>query len=139
MAGLNERLLDENAVYDEWTTIPANTSATSARLRTGEGGQLGSTIIQVRANSAITIADTTTITVSVNDNDLATGGTDTNVCTTVYTASGATTFADGAVISEIVLPRTVKEFTSVTVATTDAGAAGTYDAFCSSPMGRTNV
>jgi len=140
MAGITERLRDTNAIYFDGTTIPANTTTTSSRLLTTEGGNLGGMIVLVRAEAEITLADTKVMTLTVNDNALVTGGTDTEVYTKTYTASGADiVFAIGDTIAEFILPRTVLEFTSVTVATTDALIAGTFDAFLSSPMGRTNV
>ncbi len=139
MAGFNERLRDANNIYFDGTAMPQNTTATSSRLMTTEGGNLGSMIILVRAESAMTLADTQTITVTINDNALETGGTDTQVCSKLITASGATAIASGDVIAEFVLPRTVKRYTSVTVASTDALISGTFDAFLSDPMGRTNV
>jgi len=120
-------------------TIPVNTSVTTARHQSGEGGQLGSCIILVRADTDVTIATTENITVTINDNELATGGTDTVVASLAQTAVGEKVYAAGETIAEFILPRTVKEFTSVTVATDDAAASGTFSAFLSSPMGRSNV
>jgi hypothetical protein len=139
MAGINERLRDTNAIYNDGTTVPANTSTTSSRLKTGAGGLLGGNIVLVRAATDIVITDTKIVTITLNDNDLATGGTDTVVATKSITASGETTIAAGDVVVEFIAPRTVKEYTSVTVATDDVAVVGTYDAFLSSPMGRTNV
>jgi hypothetical protein len=139
MAGINERLRDANAIYFDGVAMPQNTTTTSDRLMTTEGGNLGSMIILVRAQSEMTLADTQTITVTINDNDAETGGTDTQVCSKLITASGATVIASGDTIAEFVLPRTVKRYTSVTVASTDALISGTFDAFLSDPMGRTNV
>jgi phosphoribosylformimino-5-aminoimidazole carboxamide ribonucleotide (ProFAR) isomerase len=139
MAGINERLRDANAIYFDGVAMPQNTTTTSDRLMTTEGGNLGSMIILVRAQSEMTLADTQTITVTINDNDAETGGTDTQVCSKLITASGATVIASGGTIAEFVLPRTVKRYTSVTVASTDALISGTFDAFLSDPMGRTNV
>ncbi len=139
MAGLNERLRDANAIYFDGETVPANTTTTSGRLLTTEGGNLGGMIILVRAESEITLADTKAMSISINDNALATGGTDAVVCSQTYTAGGDLVFAEGDTIIEFILPRTVKEYTSVTVATDDTAITGTFDAFLSSPMGRTNV
>jgi hypothetical protein len=100
---------------------------------------LGGNIYLVRAATDIVITDTKILTVTLNDNILATGGTDTTVATKAITASGETTIAAGEVVVEFIAPRTVKEYTSVTVTTDDVGVVGTYDAFLSSPMGRTNV
>jgi hypothetical protein len=94
----------------------------------------------VRAEEEITLADTKVLTLTINDNALVTGGTDTEVYSKTITASGADiVYAIGDTIGEFILPRTVLEFTSVTVATTDTLIEGTFDAFLSSPMGRTNV
>lgn len=140
MAGITERLRDANAIYFDGATVPANTTTTSSRLLTTEGGNLGGMIILVRAEAEITLADTKAMTLTINDNALVTGGTDTEVYTKTITASGADiVYAVGDTIAEFILPRTVLEFTSVTVATTDALITGTFDAFLSSPMGRTNV
>lgn len=139
MAGITERLRDANAIYSDGVTMPANTTVTSARLDTAEGGNLGGEIVLVRAQEEMTLLDTTTMTISVNENVLETGGTDAIVYTKPFTASGDTVFAVGDTLAEFILPRTVKQYTSVTVATTDAAIVGTFDAFLSSPMGRSNV
>jgi hypothetical protein len=139
MAGINERLRDGNAIYFDGEATPASTSTVSSRLLTTEGGNLGGMIVLVRAESEITLADTKVMTLTVSDNALVTGGTDTEVCTKTITASGSTVFAEGDTLAEFILPRTVLNFTSVTVTTDDALIEGTFDAFLSSPMGRTNV
>ena len=141
MAGITEdRLRDANAIYFDGVAVPVNTTTTSSRLLTTEGGNLGGMIVLVRAEAEVTLADTKVMTITVNDNALVTGGTDTQVCTKTHTASGADiVFAIGDTIAEFILPRTVLEFSSVTVTTDDTLIAGTFDAFLSSPMGRTNV
>ncbi len=139
MAGFNERLRDANAIYFDGVAMPQNTTTTSSRLMTTEGGNLGSMKILVRAEADMTLADTKVITVTINDNDLETGGTDTQVCSKTITASGSTDVVSGDTIAEFFLPTTVKRYTSVTVATDDALIDGTFDAFLSDPMGRTNV
>ena len=139
MAGITERLRDANAIYFDGTTVPANTTNTSSRLLTTDGGNLGGMIILVRAEAEITLADTKVMTLTINDNAIETGGTDTEVYSKTITASGDVVFAAGDTIAEFILPRTVLEYTSVTVATDDALITGTFDAFLSSPMGRTNV
>ncbi len=136
MAGLNERLIDENAKYLEATTLA--TTTTGAELRTGEGGQLGATKIVLRANEDVNLADTKVITLSVSDSD-TTGGSFTTIVSSTITASGATVYSAGAIITEIVLPRTAKEFTIATVTTDEATPSGKIDVFCSSPVGFTNV
>jgi hypothetical protein len=136
MAGLNERLLDENAVFFEGETTV--TTVTSAALNTGTGGQLGATKIILRANEAINLADTKTITITAVDS-AEEAGTFVSLVSSVVTASGATQFAAGAVISEVILPRTSKEWTKVTFATDETVPSGTFDAFCSSPTGLSNV
>lgn len=139
MAGINERLIDENAKYFEDETV-VNGTITSGYIQTGEGGQLGATKILFRANTAVTIADTTTLVFVVNGADDAVGTGAGVVGTITLTASGSTTFASGAEVWEFILPRTIdKEFTNVTLTSNDAAVVGSIDAFCSSPVGFTNV
>ena len=139
MAGITERLRDANAIYFDGAVVPVNTAVTSSRLLTTEGGNLGGMIILIRAESDFTLSDTKVMTITINDNALVIGGTDTVVYTKAITASGDIDYLAGDTIAEFILPRTVKEFTSVTVGTDDALISGTFDAFLSSPMGRTNV
>lgn len=139
MAGIDERLRDTNAIFADGVTVPANTSTVSSRLKTGEGGLLGGNIYHIRAATDIVITNLKILTVTINDNALETGGTDTVVATNSITAVGETTISAGDVVFEFIAPRTVLEYTSVTVTTDDVSVVGTYDAFLSSPMGRTNV
>ncbi len=139
MAGITERLRDANAIYFDTTATPQSTTVTSGRIRTGTAGQLGSMIVLVRAVEDIDILDTETIIVKLLDNPLATGGTNRELTSTTITASGATTISAGDPIVEVIVPRTATEYTTVSVGTTSATATGTFDAFLSSPMGRSDV
>ena len=136
MAGLNERLIDENAKFFEAETNVA--SATSSALRTGTGGQLGATKIVLRANENISLADTKVMTLAVSTSATE-SGTYTPIASSVVTASGATVFSAGAIIAEVVLPRTAGEFSKVTVSTDETTPSGKFDVFCSSPLGFSNV
>ena len=136
MAGLNERLIDENAVFFEAEANGA--SVVSGELRTGAGAQLGATKIVLRANEDITLADTKVMTLAVATAD-ATGGTFVPTVSSTVTASGATVYSAGAIITEVILPRTAKEFAKVTVTTDETTPSGKFDVFCSSPLGFSNV
>ena len=136
MAGLNERLIDENAKYMEATTLLAST--VSGVLKTGKGGQLGATKVVLRANEDVSLADTKVITLAVSDSATS-GGTYVATVSATATASGATVYEAGAVVAEVVLPRTVLEYTKVTVTTDETTPSGKIDVFCSSPVGFTNV
>lgn len=139
MAGINERLIDDNAKFFEGEDL-INGTITSGYIRTGAGGQLGATKIYVRASDAVTIADTTTLVFGVNEADDATGTNATAMGSFTITASGATTYSAGYNIWEFIIPRTAsKEFTNITITSNDAAVAGSVDAFCSSPVGFTNV
>lgn len=135
MAGLNERLINEDAKYFEAETNVA--SVTSSAIRTGEGGQLGTKII-LRANEDVALADTKVMTLNITTSDTE-AGTFTGLVSSSVTASGATVYEAGAVIAEVNLPRTAKEWTKAVVSTDEVAPSGKFDVFCSSATGYSNV
>lgn len=131
---LNKRKRDDNALYYENETVPQNTTKSSPALRTGEGGQLGVTKILFEVDSDITIADTQSITLIVQESDDGSTGWLT-ISSKQITSSGATTYAEADELHEYNLTRKAKEFTRVQVTTTDAAATGEIAAYCSSAAG----
>lgn len=124
---LSVNLKEALGYYNEGTTIPqaTNTDGTT-NLQTGQtNGQLE---IVMSAATAIALADTKKITLTVTSSATA-AGTFTEVGTATYTASGATTFDVDEQILTFVIPTSDKvlEWTKVNVATDDAAATGTYD------------
>lgn len=134
MAGIDEKLINENALYYEGETVPQNTTISSAALKTGECGQLGATRIIFRAATDIAIADTKTLTLVVQES--ADGSTGWSTIRTVpFLSSGATTYTAGNEFAQYVLDETVLEYTRVQITTDDAAATGTIDAFVGTPRG----
>lgn len=134
MAGINEKLINENALYYEDETVPQNTTISSSAIKTGEGGQLGATRIIFRANTEIAIADTKTLTVVVQESaDGSTGWT--TIRSIPLLSSGATTYEAGLELAQYNLDETVLEYTRVQITTDDATATGSIDAFCGTPRG----
>ena len=134
--GLNDRLIDSNAIYVAEADISA--PVVSEVLRSGAGGQHGATHIVLRAKTDVTLADTKQILLGLLEAN-AENGTFVKTLEAVVTASGATVYSAGAIIAELVIPRTSKEFTKVSFTTDDAAATGKIEAFCSTPLGFSNV
>lgn len=109
-------------------TLPANTSADGNGGAVMLGGILGAVEILARVNTAVTIADTKALTITVQHSDSEAGGF--TALGTVYTltaASGSGALAADTELGRFALPSTVKNFVKAVITTTDAAAAGKVD------------
>ena len=114
--------------YAEGTTIPQNTNVDGATaLQTGNtNGQIE---VVLTAATAIALADTTSVTLTVNTSATE-GGTYVALATATDTMSGATTYDVDDVVLSAIIPATsglAEEWTKVNIATTDAAATGTFN------------
>jgi hypothetical protein len=125
--GLGYELIDESAIYHKGVATPQNTTANGSVVRSGAGGQNGACEVVLTPATAIGLADTKTLTITVQDS--ADGTSFATVDSFVRTASGATTLPAGTPVWKFVLPETIREYTRVQIATTDAAATGTVDVF----------
>lgn len=114
--------------YNEGTTIPQAASVNGTAQQTGQtNGQLE---IVLEAATDILIADTENITLTIETS--ADGSTNfIQIGTDSITSSGAITYLAGKEIMSFVLPQSANllEWTRAVVATDDAAATGTYDAY----------
>jgi len=107
-------------------TLPQNASVDGNEGPLKLSGILGAVEVVVRANTALTIADTKTLSVKVQHRDGADSYTD--LGTVSFTASGGSgAMAADTELGRFALPSTVKADVKVVISTTDAAAAGKID------------
>jgi hypothetical protein len=94
-------------------------------LKTGKGGQNGALCIIVRAASAVSIAASKALTITVKDG----AAEDSLASKQAFTVSGAKTYAAGVVVWDFVLPPSINEWTGVTVTCDDTAATGALDVY----------
>jgi hypothetical protein len=108
-------------------TLPANSSVDSNEGPIKASGTLGGIELVVRANTALSIADTKALTVKVQHRN----GTDAFVdLATIYSltaAGGNGAIAKGTELARFALPSTVKDELKAVITTTDAAASGKLD------------
>lgn len=108
--------------------LPQNTSADGNGGAVMLGGILGAVEILARVNTAVTIADTKVLTVTVQHSDSeASGFTTLGTVYTLTAASGSGSLAADTELGRFALPSTVKNFVKAVITTTDASAAGKVD------------
>lgn len=120
---------DTDLIYDGFT-MPNNTSNTTTAFPFGNtlhGLELVGTV-----DTAISLADTTTLTFAVLTSDSSTGTF--TVADTVYTttASGATTIAAGTELFRYVADSEQETWYQVRVTTTDTQQSGTFTVYINS-------
>ena len=123
--------LEEDKIY--WAraqTLPQNTNAD------GNGGAIEASGVQggieciVRCSTAISIADTKTLTIKMLDGASASSMSDVPELDPFFTvtASGAAqTYAVGDELARITLPTNIRRYTKVNITTDDAAASGAVD------------
>jgi hypothetical protein len=107
--------------------LPKNTSVDGNEGPLNVGGLLGGIELVVRANTAITIADTKSLTVAVQHRD---GSDAFGALATAYSltaAAGSGSIAKGTELARYALPSTVKDEIKVVTTTTDPAATGKLD------------
>ena len=123
-AKFGRTLRDATAIYHDDIAIPANTSANGSSVKTFVNGSMGGIAIRTEVTTAGAIASTKVLTLTYQDSadnsSWATIGT-------VTKTAGA--LALNSLIDEFILPRDVREYTRVQIATDDATASGKVDIF----------
>ncbi|CCG40156.1 hypothetical protein [Magnetospirillum molischianum] len=108
-------------------TLPQNTSADGNEGPIQVSGILGALEVIVRANTAITIADTKALTVKLQHRDGAAAFADLATIYSLTAASGSGSIAKGVELARFALPSNVKTDLKAVITTTDAAAAGKLD------------
>lgn len=140
MAGLDEKLKIADSTYFENETVPENATESSEYLYTGEGAQLGQSKILIRAASDVVVPDGNKWTFRVQTADDDEGANLEAVAEVSLTGgTGNTTFGEGDVVAEVIVPRTARKYTRLQVITDGGGTpgdiSGSVDAFLHSPYG----
>jgi len=125
------KLIFENQMFEDGTTVPANTSTTigdTTALRVD--GTRSRMAVTVLAKTTVAIADTKTLTISLKecateDGTFAAPTPDSH--SVVITMSGATAYAVGDRIASLILPENIGEWVKPVISTNDAAASGTID------------
>jgi hypothetical protein len=108
-------------------TLPTNTSADGNEGPVKVSGLMGGIEVLVRANTAITIADTKALTVKLQHRDGSDAFADLATVYTITAAAGSGAIAKGTELGRFALPSTVKDEIKAVITTTDASAAGKID------------
>lgn len=108
--------------------LPVNTSADGNGGAVMLGGINGAVEILARVNTAVTIADTKALTITVQHSDSeASGFTTLGTVYTLTAAGGSGALAADTELGRFALPSTVKQYVKAVITTTDAAAAGKVD------------
>lgn len=107
--------------------LPQNASADGNEGPLKLSGTLGAVEVVVRANTALTIADTKTLTVKLQHRDGADAFADLATVVSLTASGGSGAIAADAELGRFALPSTVKTDVKAVIITTDAAAAGTLD------------
>jgi hypothetical protein len=108
-------------------TLPQNTSVDGNEGPLKVSGTHGAIELVVRTHTAITIADTKTLTVKVQHRDGSDAFADLATIYSLTAASGSGAIPADTELARYVLPSTVKEEAKVVITTTDAAATGKID------------
>lgn len=108
--------------------LPQNASADGNEGPLKVSGTHGAIEIVLRTNTAITIADTKSLSVKVQHRDGNNAFADLATIYNLVAAGGNGVIAKDTELARYVLPSTVKEEAKVVITTTDAAAAGKLDA-----------
>lgn len=109
-------------------TLPANTSADGNGGAILLGGILGAVEVVARVNTAVTIADTKALTITLQHSNSATSGfTALGTVVTLTAAAGSGALAADTELGRFALPSSVKDYVKAVITTTDAAAAGKVD------------
>lgn len=134
MAGLGYDLIDNNAKFYEGEAVPLNTTKTSSSVDTGTGGQNGGLAVRCRVgDTLISIADTKTLSVKVQDSADDSTFADVDTFFSVTASGGAETWAVNELVAEFILPSTIRRYIKFAITTDDAAAAGKFDAYINYP------
>ena len=128
MAGLGQDLKINKEQYFQAEALPQNTSSNSQAISTGTKGALGSFCVKAVVADEISLADTKTLQIILQDSADGENFADVE---TLYemTADGAATIVAGQVLCEYVMAPTIRRWTRIAVVTDDAAAAGSISAY----------
>lgn len=108
-------------------TLPQNAAADGNEGPIKASGTMGAIEIVVRANTAVTIADTKTLSVKLQHRDGTAAFVDLSTIYALTAAAGSGAIAKDAELARYILPTTVKEEVKAIITTTDAAASGKID------------
>lgn len=108
-------------------TLPQNASADGNEGPLKLSGTMGAVEVVVRASTALTIADTKTLTVKLQHRDGADAFADLGTVVSLTATGGSGAIAADTELGRFALPSTVKADVKAVITTTDAAAAGKID------------